>query len=192
MRSTFILIASVIAAVAVVGAALAFKPEEKVALPITVQEYADFNCPHCRDFHPVSNQIREKYKDNPNVKYEFIVHPILGPNSEQAAFASEAAKEQGKFQEYSDLLFENFEARTDEDFEKFAADLKLDVKKFNQDRENADLQKRVLENLEKNKDKGISSTPTIMINGKVQNTRNYDELVETIEDYIKKGEAQKS
>lgn len=192
MRSTLVLLVSVIAAVGVVAAAIAFKPEEKVNLPVVIEEYADFSCTHCLNFHAASVKLRDKYKDSKDVKYEFKVHAILGPASEQAAFAAEAAKEQGKFIEYSDLLFENFEARTDEDFEKFAQELELDLEKFNQDRENKDLQQRVLDRVESYRQAGITSTPTIIINDKRQNTRDYDELVKLIDDYVSKGKSQQS
>jgi protein-disulfide isomerase len=191
MKSTYVLIASIIVAIIVVVIAFTFgKPETKVEMPVKIQEYSDFNCSHCKEFHTTIIQLREKYKNDENVKYEFVPNPILGPVSEQAAFAAEAAKEQGKYNEYVDLLYENFEAREDSDYETFAKELELDIEKFNADRENPELQQRILDQLDENLSKKINSTPTLLINDKKELSRDYDTLVEKIEDLVELGEKQ--
>lgn len=192
MKSNLILIISIIVAIAVIGVAFfLLKPVEQVSLPLKIEEYADFNCVHCQNFYPVSKQLKEEFGDK--IDFEFINHPILGSSSEQAAFASEAAKEQGKFKEYIDKLFSNNNARSDEDYVRFATELELDIKKFNADRESTSLQQRVLEQFEKNRtEKAVNATPTVFINGRKQVSLSYDALKAVIEDKIALAESQEN
>ncbi len=76
--------------------------------PITVTEYADFQCPACgqlaRQTLPV---IEEKYIKTGMVKWVFKHFAFLGDESIRAAEASECANDQGKFWEYANTLFNN-------------------------------------------------------------------------------------
>jgi protein-disulfide isomerase len=78
--------------------------------PVTIVEYSDFQCPFCSRFHEQTlGLIKENYIDTGKVKFAYKHYPIpaLGHVSAViAAEASECAKEQGKFWEYHDILFE--------------------------------------------------------------------------------------
>ncbi len=75
--------------------------------PVTVVEYADFQCPVCkRAASTIVSQIEEDYVLDGRVNIEFRMFPFLGQESWAAAQAAEAAREQGKFWEYHDALFQ--------------------------------------------------------------------------------------
>ena len=80
----------------------------KAEAPITVTEYADFQCPACgqlaRQTLPI---IEEEYIKTGKVKWVFNHFAFLGDESIRAAEASECASDQGKFWEYANTLFAN-------------------------------------------------------------------------------------
>jgi protein-disulfide isomerase len=61
---------------------------------VTVVEFFDYRCPHCKDAAPdVLNLIRT----HPDVRFVFKEMPIFGPQSQAAAAAALAANQQGKY-----------------------------------------------------------------------------------------------
>jgi protein-disulfide isomerase len=75
---------------------------------VTIVEFTDFQCPFCERFYSDTyTLIRRNYKDQ--VRFVFKHYPIssLHPDAMNAHLASECAREQGKFWEYHDIMFEN-------------------------------------------------------------------------------------
>ncbi|HEX9153883.1 MAG TPA: DsbA family protein, partial [Candidatus Saccharimonadales bacterium] len=68
-------------------------------------EYSDFQCPYCAQYNPMINKLYEKYKDK--VSFQFSYYPLsqIHLNAVSSARAAEAAGNQGKFWEMSDMLF---------------------------------------------------------------------------------------
>lgn len=71
---------------------------------VSIIEYSDFECPFCTRNHATMKELMET-EDDINWVYR---HFPLGfhANAQKAAEASECAADQGKFWEYSDLLFD--------------------------------------------------------------------------------------
>jgi protein-disulfide isomerase len=94
--------------------------------PVTLEVYADFQCPVCGQFdRGTLKQIEDKYVKTGKVKIVFNHFAFIGDESIRAAEASECANAQGKFWEYADTLFsnqagENQGAFSDANLEKFA------------------------------------------------------------------------
>lgn len=83
-----------------------------VDAPIVISEFSSFGCPYCaRHNNETEQRIVEEYVETGLVRLEWNDFPINGPNSEDAARAGRAAAEQGKFFEFKDALFAEFEAR---------------------------------------------------------------------------------
>lgn len=77
--------------------------------PVTLIEFADFECPFCEQFfREAKPQIMKEYVDTGKVQFIFMNYPIFlsHPNAVKAAEAGECAAEQGKFWEMHDLMFE--------------------------------------------------------------------------------------
>ena len=75
--------------------------------PITLVEFADFQCSFCRKFHnEVLPKIEAEYINTGKVRFVYRHLIALGPFSEQAAHGAECAREQDKFWPYHDLLFD--------------------------------------------------------------------------------------
>lgn len=136
---------------------------------ITITEYSDYQCPACAYFHPIVEKLKEKYGDQ--IELELKYFPL---NSHQyaalAARAAQAAKNQGKFKEMHNLLFENQKRWSSSRnptsvFVEFARKLNLDIEQFKNELNSAETQKIVMEERQEGRQKGVNSTPTFFIDG---------------------------
>ena len=83
-----------------------------------------------------------------------------------AAIAALAAGSQGKFWEYHDLLFENYNRLNDQKIRDIAKLLNLDLTEFENKRKDPEIQKRVRQDFLDGRQAGVNSTPTVFINGR--------------------------
>jgi protein-disulfide isomerase len=81
--------------------------------------------------------------------------------------AAEAARKQGKFWEYHDKLFANQQQLESDDLKRYAQELELDLTRFDHDREDPALTKKVEADLVEAGALMITSTPTVFINGRL-------------------------
>lgn len=130
--------------------------------PITIVEFSDFECPHCRMAEPWLKQI---ISENPDVKLVFMNFPISShPNAALAAAATVAAGKQNKFWAYHDKVFENQDKLRMPDLLKYAAELNLNIEQFKADivaaKPRVDRERKVGEKLE------LQGTPSFFINGR--------------------------
>ncbi len=74
--------------------------------PLTIFVYSDYQCPFCGKFYQeAEQQIRKNYVDTDKVNMVYKNLAFLGPESTAAANAAECAKDQGKFWQYHDAIF---------------------------------------------------------------------------------------
>ncbi len=74
--------------------------------PVTIIEFADFQCPFCEQwFKNVEGQIIKNYVDTGKAKFAFRNYAFLGQDSVTAAEGAYCANEQGKFWQYHDYLY---------------------------------------------------------------------------------------
>ena len=147
--------------------------------PVTIIEFSDFECPHCRMAAPELKRVLEQYEGK--VRLVFKHFPLSQhEHSMQAAIAAEAAGKQGKFWEMHDLLFENQTRLEPSDIEKYAADIKLDLKKFKKDLRSDKIRAKVEADRADGIRVQVASTPSIFIDG-----RRYELPTDAIGDYIR-------
>lgn len=137
---------------------------------IEIIEYADFQCPACSAYFPVTKAIQEKYKND--IKWTFRHFPLeqLHQNARSSSRAAEAAGLQGKFFEMHDKLFENTEywasmADARSIFQGYAKDLNLDMAKFDADYASETVNSTINADKAEGTSKGVTGTPTFFING---------------------------
>jgi protein-disulfide isomerase len=139
--------------------------------PATIDEYLDFQCPFCRraamDVLPT---IEAQYIASGKAK--LVIHPIaiLGSESIQAAAAAECANDQGQFWRYHDMLYANQGAENSGAFsakrlKAFASDAGLDTNAFNGCLDAGTYTNLVEQNTASARASGITSTPTLLVNG---------------------------
>jgi protein-disulfide isomerase len=133
--------------------------------PVTMVEFADFECPYCRQTEPNLQKLREQFPDKLRIVYKNFPLPIHS-HAQKAAEAGVCAGEQGKFWPYHDKLM----AQTPPELEvpqlkAVAASLKLDTARFDQCLDSGKEATAVSHDLEQGKTLGISGTPGFFING---------------------------
>jgi protein-disulfide isomerase len=132
--------------------------------PVTITEFADYQCPYCRNVEPVVEELMEKYGDQVSLVYVDLPLTNLHAEAEPAALAAQCARDQGKFWEYHDALFKA--ARLDSNtFAEIAKSLGLDLGQFQKCQEEGKYRDRINAEVEQARSLGISSTPTFLING---------------------------
>jgi len=151
---------------------------------ITLIEFADYECPHCKRFQPVLHQILDEFRND--VKLYFKNYPLPQHNNARlAAEAAVAAQKQGKFWQFQDKLWEKSDDLTPAEIEKAAKEVGLDVSKFRQDLASEAVKARVQKDRADGTAAGIQATPTLYINGReYTDGRDSDSLREWIKDAI--------
>lgn len=132
---------------------------------VTLVEFADFQCPHCKEGSDIADKVLAKYSDKMRIVYR---HMPINPSgiSRKVAAASICAEQQGKFWEYHDLAFKNQEKLDDNSPLKLANELKLDEAKMKtclddpKTKEALDASEAEARNL------GVNGTPAFFLNGK--------------------------
>lgn len=134
--------------------------------PVTIVEFSDFACSHCREVQETLAQVRESYGDR--VRIIFRDFPLEGPGTPSftAALAGECADDQGAFWEMHALLFENQPVFDRGSLRSYAASLALDMEQFNNCLEAEEHQTEIMHDVEDARSYGVSVTPTFFVNGR--------------------------
>jgi len=138
---------------------------------VTLEEFADYQCPTCAAQHLKIKEITGLYGNR--IKFIYRSFPLqqIHKNAYEAAIAAEAAGMQGKFWAMQDQLFTNqkdwsnsSEAR--KIFEEYAQKIGLDIPKYQADIAGLPAKTRVDNDLARGRGAGINGTPTIYLNGR--------------------------
>ncbi|MCW3098369.1 MAG: bdbD [Chthonomonadaceae bacterium] len=133
--------------------------------PVSLLEYGDYECPHCREAYPIVQAIQRHLGDQLRFAYRHFPLTQIHPHAEHAAEAAEAAGAQGRFWEMHDLLFENQGALNDSHLLAYAATLKLNARKFGEALLEHTYAPKVREDFAAGVRGGVNGTPAFFING---------------------------
>ena len=133
--------------------------------PVTLVEYADFQCGDCQRSHPAIRRVVESFGDR--MRFVFRHFPLVTahPRAEEAALAAEAAGEQEKFWEMQERLMEARGALDPEHLRRYAQELGLDMDAFERDMIDAAKKRKLREEKLLGVRSGVNGTPTLFING---------------------------
>jgi protein-disulfide isomerase len=137
---------------------------------VTLEEFADFQCPQCAAKNPVLTEIRSMYGSR--IRFIFRSFPLDIPAHDKAydaALAAQAAYAQGKFWEMEALLFNNQRNWTaDPNYKQiwkgYAQQIGLDVNKWEDDCLGLPAKQRVDDDKKRAAGIGVGSTPTVYLN----------------------------
>ncbi|QQS22530.1 DsbA family protein [bacterium] len=156
---------------------------------VTVIEFADFQCPFCGEWHKtIFPKMESEYIQTGKVKFIYWDLAFLGDESIKAAEAAVCAKDQGKFWEYHDRLFdgqfgENQGAFSDDNLKKIALELGVDSVIFNKCFDTRLYKDLIEESNNLSQKYGVNSTPTVFINGirteGVMPYENYKQIIDS-------------
>jgi protein-disulfide isomerase len=146
-------------------------------------EYSDLQCPACRNFHLVLEELEKDPAIAENITLVYRHFPLVSihPNAQMAAYAAEAAGRQGKFFEMVDKLFDtqqDWEAKSNarELFIGYAGELGMDTAQFEQDLSSDEVTQKVQADQESGIQSNVQATPTFYLNGKKLNPATTEEF----------------
>jgi protein-disulfide isomerase len=159
--------------------------------PVTLVEFADFQCPACANFYPIMKAIDAQYDDK-EVQIIFRHFPLSQHQfGEFASRVAEAAGAQGKFWEMHDILYERqteWSTKSDprDTFISYASELGLNTDQF----ESALSQQELIDHIRQDRGDGsmlgVNSTPSLFLNGKAVNISSEEALTKEIDALLKK------
>ncbi|HMJ25206.1 MAG TPA: thioredoxin domain-containing protein [Pyrinomonadaceae bacterium] len=148
---------------------------------VTVIEFTDFQCSACGAMYPIVEDVLKAYGSRVRLVIRNFPLTSVHENAFRAAQAAEAAKAQGKFWEYIDLMFKNQTALDPDSLKKYATQVGLDRKRFDAELEGGKYEGLVRHDMEDGEMFGIASTPTFYINGAVLTEYSADGLRKAID-----------
>lgn len=148
--------------------------------PVTVVEYSDFNCIHCRNFWDSSEaSLISNYVVTGKVHFTYVPMSFISPTSATAAEAAYCAMDQGKFWEYHDYIFANYGVDyTSPLLKAIAQEVGLDMNSFNSCFNSDKYKLKVQQDLQGAQSQGINSTPTFVVNGENTDSSNLTAMIE--------------
>jgi protein-disulfide isomerase len=144
----------------------------KASAPVLVEEYGDFQCPHCRDFQRDVVPTIDRLVDQGKVR--FVYHPIafIGPESIAASNAATCAGDRGKFWPYHDQLFaaqgpENSGTFSTAELERIGQQVGVSADRFNTCVRDGTYNGWLSKITDDASRRGVNATPTVLVDGKV-------------------------
>jgi protein-disulfide isomerase len=163
------------------------KPEA----PVTVVEYADFQCPGCGFFATqIEPRLTADYIESGKARFVFQDYPLtIHPNAIPAAEAARCAGDQGAFWPMHDMLFDNQaqwanQPQPLQQFGVYAEQLKLDGTAFQQCMASGKHHQFILKAQQAGDQLGLSGTPSFAVNGALLDTQGV-QTVNEIADRLK-------
>lgn len=152
--------------------------------PVTLVEFTDFNCSHCRSYnleHEAS--ILEEFVATGKVRYVVHYYSSGSPRSVQAAEAAMCAADQHMYFQFQHALFEE-PAASREEFMALARKVGLDEKEFAACWDSERHRGALLKHMQAAVEAGISSTPTFKINDRLVVGNRPDVIRQVIEEEL--------
>ena len=146
---------------------------------VELLEYADFQCPYCRDAVPALHRVLQRLDGRIRLVYRHFPIVTKHPRAEELAQAAEAAAAQGRFWEMHDLLF----AERDPDPVALARQLGLDVERLEEELRTGAHAARVMEDRARGEAAGVTGTPAFFVAGeRHRGFYDVEGLVDALED----------
>ena len=134
---------------------------------------------------PVIEQVLEKYPDE--VKFVFKNYPLNSHKfARQAAVAALSAGRQGKFWEFHDKLFQNYDQLNQQKIQTISQDLGLDTVKFAENMKDSQLMAAVDRDQSDGNRIGVRGTPAVFVNGKLLRNISFRDFQFNIEKELQK------
>lgn len=133
--------------------------------PVTIVEFADYQCPHCKAAAPTIKDMLRRFPNK--VRLVFVDYPINPSGiSRLVAKGAACANSQGRFWDYQDLAFARQSSLTASSPEALATELGLDKAAFSKCYSSQEAEQPVAKAEAEAVRIGIHSTPTLYVNGR--------------------------
>lgn len=133
--------------------------------PVTVVEFADFECGFCARGNETVEKLRKRYGDKLRVVYKHFPLSFHG-HAFMAARGALAAEAEGKFWEFHDRLYATRAQFDEASLLAIAKQVGLDPKKFKQRLHSDEFDAKIIADQELGHTLGIRGTPAYFVNGR--------------------------
>ncbi len=155
--------------------------EGAIDAPIVLVEYGDYQCPDCGEVHRMIKAIQQQLGNRLGFVFRHFPQVSIHPQAQKAAEAAEAAAAQGQFWQMHDTLLEHQQALDNGYLVEYANELGLDIPQFLQALWKHVYTERINEDIESGLRSGVTTTPTLFINGiRYNDTWNLESLLAAI------------
>ncbi|HSM17030.1 MAG TPA: thioredoxin domain-containing protein [Gemmatimonadales bacterium] len=155
--------------------------------PVTIVEFADFECPYCRQVLPSLARLQETYGDNVRLVFRQFPLNSIHRYAQKAAEAALCAHEQDRFWAMHDALFEEPPALRLEDLKEKAARVALDVQQFDECLDSGKYAAEVAADLDAARRLGLTGTPAFFINGRfLSGAQPYQTIANVVDDELRR------
>ena len=149
--------------------------------PATLVEYGDYECPYCRQLHPM---IKEMMRRAEGLRFVYRHFPLrnVHPFAVKAAEAAEVAGAQGRFWEMHDALFEKEQSLDDEHLARLARKTGLDIERYTREMADGVHAGKVDEDFKAALfGGGVTGTPTLYLNNvRLSRIQSLEALLEAV------------
>jgi protein-disulfide isomerase len=133
--------------------------------PVTIVEFADFQCPFCKASEATVKQLQTKYGDK--IRLVHMDYPLpFHSHAMDAAKAARCANEQGKFWPYREALFADQSKLAPADLKATAAKLGMNSAKFDACFDSAKYDSQIKADQAAGEKLGVDGTPAFFIDGR--------------------------
>ncbi|PSQ82003.1 MAG: hypothetical protein BRD46_00685 [Bacteroidetes bacterium QS_8_68_15] len=134
--------------------------------PVTVVEFFDPNCPHCKTFDDTMNNLTDQFGDRARFVYKPI--PLWSRSINQVA-ALHAAVEQGHFKDMLDAQFARQQrgGLTDDQLASIAREIGMNPDPMLAQIQQGAYQQQIQRDRELAQAAGVQGTPAVSINGRL-------------------------
>jgi len=151
---------------------------------VTIVAFTDYQCPSCAAMHPLLERVVKESGDKVRlVTRDFPLN--IHADAFKAAEAAEAAREQGKYWEYVNVLLQNQSALSVEKLKSYATQLGLDRARFDAALDSRKFAETVQADVDDGLKLGLKGTPSLFINGRRVTAKTYEELKASVDAALK-------
>lgn len=152
--------------------------------PVTLLEYADYECPYCVQVAPEILRLEKEYAGKIAVAFKDVPLPMHA-NAPKAAEATHCAGDQNpdKYWEMHDVLLSKKPLDVDS-LKKYARDLRLDTAAFDKCLDTGKHAARVKRDLDEAQSLGLAGTPSFFVNGRAVSNPSYEMLKQVIDEEL--------
>jgi len=131
--------------------------------PVILLEFSDYQCPFCGRVQPTVSRLINDYKDS--VAFGYRHFPLsFHKEADEAAIATECAREQNKFLELHLLLFSRQKEQKSVDLKKYAREIKVrSPEKFDKCLDSEKFRGLVEQDIRDGSKLGITGTPGFLV-----------------------------
>lgn len=143
--------------------------------PVQLVVFSDFQCPGCKEFAQQVPNLLERFEGKLQIIFKHFplgtacnsyLETDLHPKACEAAWAAEAAHQQGKFWAFHDALYASDMSYDQNTVNLITEELRLDIKRFEADKSLEATKTKVKSDVEQAIRLGVFYTPAIFLDGR--------------------------